>query len=129
MLVGMAGREATLTVIARDRYNNPATFDGQRLRVDAVGRVWGLGFRARERRGHGLGAPPTPYLFHHILTASRFAHTLYHCTSTRTYSPHPPPWLGQSFPSELDEWTRAHPPHRPPALTLQPGPAELNPKS
>jgi len=39
MLVGMAGREATLTVIARDRYNNPATFDGQRLRVDAVGRV------------------------------------------------------------------------------------------
>jgi filamin len=37
MIVGMAGREATLTVVARDRFNNPATFAGQRLRVDAVG--------------------------------------------------------------------------------------------
>ena len=37
MLVGMAGREATVTVVARDKFGNPTTFSDERLRVDAVG--------------------------------------------------------------------------------------------
>ena len=40
MIVGMAGREAVLVVSARDRFNNPAAFDGHaktRVRIDAAG--------------------------------------------------------------------------------------------
>ena len=36
-LVGAAGREATVTIEARDAFGNPAAFSDERLRVDAVG--------------------------------------------------------------------------------------------
>ena len=37
MLVGMAGREASVTVTAVDKYDNPAEFGDLKLRVDAMG--------------------------------------------------------------------------------------------
>jgi flagellar motility protein MotE (MotC chaperone) len=37
MLVGMAGRDASVTVFAVDKYDNPASFGDLKLRVDAVG--------------------------------------------------------------------------------------------
>jgi hypothetical protein len=58
MIVGMAGREATLTVVARDRFNNPSTFVGQRLCVDAVGpadvALQGAGSTPSEQRFTGV---------------------------------------------------------------------------
>ena len=37
MLLGLAGRQMAVVVFARDRFNNEAVFDKERLRVDAVG--------------------------------------------------------------------------------------------
>jgi len=37
MLLGLAGRQMAIIIFARDKFNNEAVFDNQRLRVDAVG--------------------------------------------------------------------------------------------